>query len=106
MNDEAGPDEASPISKAAVFGGAVLGFIGSWLLFAFAVFTMYSSLGDSSVATQVVVGFTFLLLIPVVSGAMMLSRKTRQLGAGLLMGVAIGSLAGAGVCIGSMAAGF
>lgn len=105
MNEEPGPEEASPTSKGAVFGGVVLGFFGSWLLFAFAGFTMYASFGDTSTTTQTVVGFATLLSIPVVSGALMLSRKTRQWGAGLLMGMAIGSLAGAGVCIGIITTG-
>lgn len=100
MNDDSRPHEASPISKGAVGGGAVLGFIGSWMLFAVAVVTMYSYYGDSSTTTQTVIGVAVLLLIPIVSGALMLSRRTRQLGAGMLMGVAVGSLAGAGICIG------
>ena len=105
MNDQRGPDQPRPISKAAVVGGAVMGFIGSWLLFAFAVLVMYGSLGDSSTTIQMVIGFAALLSIPVVSGALLLSREKRQLGAGLLMGVAIGSLVGAGVCIGTVATG-
>jgi len=106
MSDVVEPDEGGsegpagrPINKGAVLGGAVLGFVTSWLLFAVTVFTMYVGYGDSSTTTQTVIGVAVLLSIPAVSGALMISRRTRQWGAGLLMGVVIGSLTGAGICI-------
>ena len=106
MNDDSRPGEPQPIRWGAVVGGAVLGFIASWLLFTIALLTMlatYSEDTSDTGGTVIMVGS--LLLVPALSGALMLSRRTRQWGAGALIGVAIGSLTGAGICITSIATG-
>ena len=103
MNDDSRPGEPQPIRWGAVVGGAVLGFIASWLLFTIALFGLMATYTDDTSdtgGTVLLVGS--LLLVPVVCGVLMISRRTRQWGAGALIGVAIGSLVGAGICIGSM----
>ena len=82
-----------------VVGGAVLGLVGSWLLFAVAMLVLYESLGDDATTwVAALVGFGALFAIPVCAGAVLIRRGRSQLGSGLLLGVAIGSIIGAGVC--------
>ena len=78
-----------------VIGGAVLGLVGSWLLFAVVILVFYESMGDG--ATNWVAACA-LFTIPVCAGAVLIRRGRGQLGSGLLLGVAIGSIIGAGVC--------
>ena len=78
-----------------VVGGAVLGLVGSWLLFAVAILVFYESLGDG--ATSWVAALA-LFAVPVCAGAVLIRRGRSHLGSGLLLGVAIGSIIGAGVC--------
>lgn len=95
------PDENAvhrSINVAAVIGGAVLGFIASWVLAAVTIITLYSTSGDSTSTWQLALVFSALALVPVISIAMLLLRRTRQWGAGMLLGVAVGSVIGAGVC--------
>ncbi len=83
---------------ATIARGAVAGFVLSWAVFAVVVFLTYAALGDSSSALATALPVVGLLALPVVSGLLMIPRRTRHTGAGLLMGVAIGSVVGAGVC--------
>ncbi len=92
------PEPVRSVNPATVVGGAVLGFAGSWVLFALVVMAMYTAYGDSTSTGQTVIAFTALLALPVVGLALMVSPRTRHAGAGLLMGVAIGSVVGAGIC--------
>jgi hypothetical protein len=59
---------------------------------------LYSAYGDSTSTGQNVIGFAALLALPLVGLALMISPRTRHAGAGLLMGIAIGSVVGAGIC--------
>ena len=79
-------------------GGAVLGFAATWFSFALTVLLLYSAFGDTTSPAQTALAVTALVAPPVLAGALMVPRRTRHLGAGLLMGVAIGAIAGAGVC--------
>lgn len=88
----------APVRWGAVIGGAVLGFVATWLLFALVVLGMYSTFGDSATTQQNVIGLAALLALPVITLVLMLSPQTRHAGAGLLMGIAIGSVVGAGIC--------
>jgi len=82
-----------------VLGGVILGWLGGWLLFAVATLVMYTSFGDTGAQlTQALVGVATLLVIPVVAGVVLIRRGRGRLGSGLLLGVAIGSLVGGGVC--------
>jgi hypothetical protein len=82
-----------------VLGGVIFGWLGGWFLFALATLVMYASYGDTGdQLAQVLVGTATLLVIPVVAGVVLIRRGRERLGSGLLLGVAIGSLVGAGVC--------
>jgi hypothetical protein len=91
--------QSGTLKWAEVIGGVFIGLLGSWLLFAIAVSALYSSLGDNG-ATWIysLVGFGALFAIPVCAGAVLIHRGRGQLGSGMLLGVAIGSIIGAGVC--------
>ena len=111
MNDDSPPGpmpaEDTPAgrrtSTGQVIGGAVLGFIASWLLTAITLLVLYSTYGDSTLLN--VLYYCALGLPAAVSVALLVPARTRYLGAGLLMGFAIGSILGAGVCVGFEALG-
>ena len=89
-----------------VLGGVILGWLGGWFLFAVATLVMYTSFGDTgSQVAGVLVGVATLLVIPAVAGAVLIRRGRGRLGSGLLLGVAIGSLVGAGVCTSAVVSG-
>jgi hypothetical protein len=97
---------AGTINPAQVVGGAAIGLVSSWLLFAFAGLIVYATLGDHATTwVDTLVGFTTLFAIPVCAGIVLIRRCRGQLGSGMLLGVAIGSLIGAGVCTSLMYAG-
>ncbi len=79
--------------------GAVLGWIGGWVLLVVALLTMYS-LGDTTSTGwgENALMFGSLLVVPVLAGLLLMLRGRPGLGSGLLLGVAIGSVVGAGVC--------
>ncbi len=83
-----------------IVGGAILGFVLSWFVFAVTIFALYAAVGDSSATAQNVLAAVGLFGLPVVLGALLVPRRTRQLGAGLLLGLAVGAITGAGVCAG------
>ena len=85
-------------STGPVIGGAVLGCIVSWLLAIITGFALYTTYGDSNSTTVSIYGA--LGLPAIISVALLVPSRTRYWGAGLLIGVAIGSVLGAGVCVG------
>ena len=94
--------EREPLRAGAVIGGAVLGFVATWFIFAVTVLALYGTYGDTSSRTQDVIAFTGLLGAPVLLGVLALRRSTRRWGAGFVLGLAIGSITSAGICGGFM----
>jgi hypothetical protein len=89
-----------------VIGGVVLGWLGGWFLFAVVTLVLYASFGDTaSQVSGTLVGIATLLVVPVVAGVVLIRRGRGRLGSGLLLGVAIGSLVGAGVCTSALLTG-
>jgi hypothetical protein len=80
-----------------VFGGAVGGWILCWAVYAFFGFASYANLGDSWRTEAIFWGslaFTPLVLL----GVVLVRRRRGQLVAGVLLGLTIGAILGAGVC--------
>lgn len=97
MSDQSPPGQ--PLRALPIIGGIVLGAIVCWVWITGALLiglgTAYGTDSDLVAALTVVVA-----ALPVVLGIVLLVRPgTRQLGAGLLMGICIGMIAGAGVCV-------
>ena len=95
-------DEGRPLRPGPVIGGLFLGFAATWLTFAVVLFAVYANYGDSTGTTQDVVVLLGLVGLPAVLGLLLVPRRTRHWGAGLLMGAALGSISAAGVCGGLM----
>ncbi len=93
-----GPRQAE-VHVVSVIGGIILGVVVTfvWL---FVVFVAALSLDPdgNTTATQDVLIFLVFVLPFLGAIALLCFRRTRQAGAGLVMGMAIGSLALAGVC--------
>ena len=88
---------------AAVAGGVLLGWLGSWGLFVLVVLLVYGVYGVTGGTTsQTVVAIAALLVVPVLSSGALVTRDRRNLGHGLLMGMAIGSIVGSGMCAASV----
>ena len=82
-----------------VVGGVVVGFIACWLFFAVAVFATYLVTGDSAAGWVTVLMWTSLAVVPAAFLVTALVRRRRgQLVAGMLLGLTVGSIVGAGVC--------
>ena len=96
-DDHDRPDH-EPIRPVPVIGGIVLGFVLTWLVFAVVLFSLYATYGDSSSTTQDVIAVLGLVGLPVLLGLLLIPRRTRHWGAGLLLGIALGSISAAGVC--------
>jgi hypothetical protein len=94
------PDRPGRIRAWAVIVGIVVGLVVTWVWVVVVLLVGYGTATSSDVssnATGVVV--VVLALAPFVGAILLLCfRRTRQLGAGLVMGVAIGTLVLAGVC--------
>lgn len=87
------------IEWTAVVGGAVVGFVACWGFFAFAVLATYSVTGDSAAGWVTVLMWTSLAAVPAAFLAVALARRRRgQVVAGMLLGLTVGSIVGAGVC--------
>ena len=89
------PDEPDPIRGEHVVGGILLGLVLALLVQGVLVAALSSTpaFGQSPVLTL------FVALLPGIVGvALLLNRRTRQMGAGALLGVAVGSIVAAGVC--------
>lgn len=87
------------VRAGPIIGGLVLGAIVwlVWITVALVVGfgTAYGTESDAvAVATLVVAALPVLLAIVLIA-----RPRTRQLGAGFLMGISIGFIAGAGVCV-------
>jgi hypothetical protein len=81
-----------------VVGGVIVGFVATWILFFVTLLVVYANYGDSTGTTEDVIAFSGLILPPVVFGLLLIPRRTRHFGAGLLLGLAIGSITAAGIC--------
>ena len=94
------------IEWGPLIGGIFVGWLLSWFLFAFAALLLYTNLGDTGETLQSAIALTSLLLAPVVLGVVVLRRRRRgQVVAGVLMGLTVGAIAGAGVCTTTIVAG-
>jgi hypothetical protein len=91
------------IQWGPLLGGVIVGWIASWGLYIVTVLVLFSSLGDvgfSGSTWPIVVAAAALFLPAVVSGVLLLrQRRAGQMVAGLLLGLAIGAVVGAGVCM-------
>ncbi len=90
--------ESQPVRTLPVLGGAVLGFAATWFLLTIATLVLYGQ--QLRGAMEVVVPAVALFALPVISGLLLVPRRTRRWGAGFLIGVALGSITGAGACAG------
>jgi hypothetical protein len=81
-----------------VAGGLVVGFVATWVLFVVTLLVVYANYGESTGTIQDVIAFSGLLAPPILFGLLLIPRRTRHFGAGLLMGLAIGSITAAGIC--------
>ena len=91
-----------------VAAGIFLGWLGSWVLYAVAILVVVAAFGEANRSVAIagfVLSFVALFLIPVVAGVVLIRRGRGKLGSGMLLGVAIGSLIGAGLCTSVMYAG-
>ena len=96
MGDRA---ENHDIEWTDVVGGVVVGFIACWGFFAFAVIATYSVTGDSAAGWVPVLMWASLAVVPTIFLVAVLVRRRRgQLVAGMLLGLTVGSIVGAGVC--------
>lgn len=102
MNAADGPQEPREgrVTWWAVFLGALLGFVASWTVFAVTVLGLYATYGDSTSTGQNIVAGLGLFGLPVILGLLLLRPRNRVVGAGFLLGLAIGSITGAGICAG------
>ena len=106
MNDDSPPGptpaEDTPAGRRTstypVIWGAGLGFIASWLLAFITGIILYNTYSNSIWLNVAIYGA--LALPAIISVALLVPSRTRYWGAGLLIGVAIGSVLGAGVCVG------
>lgn len=78
----------TPISLSSVVGGLILGVLASWILLAFLV--LETNRGSDA--------WWGALAAAVVFAALVVPRRTRQAGAGLVLGLAVGLIVGAGAC--------
>jgi hypothetical protein len=103
MDEEPGTRQ---VEWGPLIGGIVVGWLLSWFLFGFALLMLYASLGDTRENLQITVAITSLLVAPVVLGVLLLRRRRQgQVVAGMLLGLTVGAIAGAGVCTASIVSG-
>lgn len=90
--------EPKEIRAWPIIGGLVLGVVVCWVWITVSLFTGFTaSYGYDNNAAAI--GAVALAGVPVLLGIVFLVvPRTRQLGAGFLMGISIGFIAGAGVC--------
>lgn len=98
MSSEQPEEQERPVRAGPVVGGAILGFVATWALFILAVLVSYARQYDGT--GGVVLAAVALFGLPVLSALLMIPRGTRHWAAGLMVGVAIGSITGAGICAG------
>lgn len=90
--------EGEQIRPGPLIGGILLGFVLTWVVFTVVLFSLYATYGDSSSTTQNVIAAIGFLGLPVLLGLLLIPRRTRHWGAGMLLGIALGSISAAGVC--------
>jgi sorbitol-specific phosphotransferase system component IIBC len=88
------PDRS--VDRATVVGSAVFGFLLEWLAITIGVFSTIDSENGAG-------GIVAFVALPVLCALPLLHPRTRHAGAGLIIGLAIGSMTGAGVCAGFFA---
>lgn len=94
-----GQAENHDIRWRDVVGGVVVGFVACWAFFFVAVLGTYLVAGDAAATWVTVLMWASLAVVPVAFLATALVRRQRgQLVAGVLLGLTIGSIVGAGVC--------
>lgn len=88
---------ASGWKVASLVGGIFLGWIASWISF---IVVLLTGVADVDSRTRQTVAFAVGLgAVPVIALVLLLRRRSRrQFGVGLLLGLAIGSIVGSGVC--------
>jgi hypothetical protein len=88
-----------PLRGGPVIGGLLLGVIVCWVWIAATLFTGVALSYGEYTSDPVAIAVVALAALPLVVGIVLLVRpRTRQMGAGFLMGLSIGMIAGAGVC--------
>ena len=88
---------ASGSKAMPLLGGVLLGWMGTWVFFTLVAFSGVADVDSSN--HQVVTFVVSLGAVPLVAVVLLLlGRSRRQLGVGLLLGLAIGSIVGSGVC--------
>jgi len=95
-----GPDEPRKIRGWAVAIGIGLGLVGTfiWMIVVFAVaYSFEAETSRSGGASEWLIFLLFILPFPV-AVLLLCFRRTRQAAAGFVLGMAIGSLAIAGLC--------
>jgi hypothetical protein len=91
-------DPASPIRPLPLIGGLVLGLVVCWGWIAVTLIVGLGVAYGNDSGFPAVIGLVF-AVVPVVIGIVLLVRpRTRQVGAGFLMGLSVGFIVGAGVC--------
>jgi hypothetical protein len=103
--EEPGESVRRPIRGWVLAIGGVLGFVATWVAFTATLLWMYAT-GGRSATTENVISVIGLFALPAILAVLMISRRTRQLGAGFLIGMAAGAIIGAGICAGYMGANF
>ncbi len=96
--DEYAGDRARPVQVLPVLGGAVLGFGGTWVLWIVTFLVTYSQFQEASGFWSTVAFWSAIFGVPLLSALLLIPRRTRQWGAGFVIGVAIGAISAAGVC--------
>lgn len=93
--DGSRPQEPNTIRASQVVGGIFAGLIAAFLVQALLTMILYST----SAPGQPLVPMWVPPVLPGVVGvALLVSERTRQAGAGALLGLAVGSIIAAGVC--------
>ena len=95
-----GPGEERQIRGWAVAIGIVLGLVGTfvWMTVVFVVAYSFAMEQDTSSAGEDALVFVFFILPFPVALLLLCFRRTRQSAAGIVMGMAIGTLLIAGLC--------
>ena len=87
----------------ALLGGILLGWFGTWALFVLMVLVVYGVYGGTGGTTsQVVVAVVALLALTMVSAGALVTQGRTRLRHEVLMGLAVGSIVGSGVCAASV----
>ena len=93
MADTSGEPPVRRVHAGPVVGGVVLGVVLAWFTTAVVLLTGYSAGREATAVPVMALG------LPAVAGIALLAHpRTRQAGTGLVMGLAIGMITGAGVC--------